>query len=513
MAGKIKDGESIKIPLVPVKHRIDAFEMDVGENETENVFISTLLDAHRYVEKANGVKTTGTDAEFVTIRTKVPHGIRTSGTKVVFENFGPSSGMRIVYVEDDFTLVMKRKPGEPSQPVPNQNARMYVPYTNTTGLVQYTLGPNGRPAKNTRQCARREAYDQCMKMPNANERTYTMLPKKCTNRVTGKQCLRDSECRADFKSKGNRSFRQAKCEGEDIRTRTPGTCALYETVDCGFARHFAGVGPSDTGTSYITRSYSSTADLIQENKQCKSSTCVIPGTGDILTDGGLEFCNASKANCETCKREDSESFGKWTNKPLTQAESVQECAEACAQDVGCRFFLYDRGNKACYSENTDSRECIEGFQNQANVDMYELVLAELDVGCSRYGKSCCPEAHVRAKGDKNVKCAFQEPLPDGSNMLNLVNPGQVVSLVRCGGHFFPEGIKRPQRRAEGRPRRKQATERQRQPNTHSPQNRRKHDRRVNGRGLCQRIVDDIHVCEFLRRDLERQCTAQVGRIG
>jgi hypothetical protein len=429
MASALKRGESVVIPLVPVKARVENYEMDVGESadSLDNIFVTTLLDELRFVEKAEGLKTAGADAEFVTLTTKVPHGIRTSGTQVVLENFGPSSGTRTVYVEDEFTLVMKRKPGEQSQPKPSLNARLYVPYTNTTGLVQYTRGEDGRPAKNTRQCARREAYQQCESMPNANERTYTMLKKKCTNRITGKKCMRDSVCRADFKSKGYRTFRQAKCEGEDLRTGKEGTCALYETVSCGYARQFAGVGPSDDGVSYITRSLTSTADLVATGQQCSSSTCVIPGSGELLTAGGLEFCNASEENCNTCQRENSDKKGKWTNKPLTQANSVQECAEACAKDVECRFFLYDKASKACHVENTSSRECIEGLKNAPNIDFYELVLAEKDVGCSRQGSTCCPEAHVRAKADGNVKCAFQEPLPDGSYQLNLVNPGDAAS--------------------------------------------------------------------------------------
>ena len=419
----------IRIPLVPVQRRIEAYEMDVGDNNTGKAFISTLLDKFRFV----GEEKKTDNSEYVTIRTAVPHGIRVSGTKVVLENFGPSSGVRIVYVEDEKTLVMKRRAGEESQPVPSARARLYVPYTNSTGMIKYTQGIDGRPAKNQRECARREAYDQCEKMPNLNERSYTMLPKKCTNRVEGPACVRDSVCRKHFKDQGYKTYNRAKCEGENLRKGIKGTCALYETTSCGYARHFAGVGPSDRGTSYITRALTSTADLIEENRQCRSSTCVIPGSGDIVTEGGLEFCNQSKANCETCRREGSDQTGKWTNKPLSQANSVQECAEACALDVGCKFFLYDRANGTCFAENTDSRECIEGFESAPGVDMYELVLAEKDVGCSRYGATCCPEAHVRAKGDPNVKCAFQEPMPDGSKKLNLVNPGDKLSTM-CETH-------------------------------------------------------------------------------
>ena len=414
----------IKIPLVPVKRRTDAFQMDV--ESAEKVFISTLLHDELHVGDVGT-----SDAEYVTIRTKVPHGIRKSGTTVVLENFGPSSGTRIVYVEDDRTLTMKRLPGEPEQPVPSRNARLYVPYTSTTGIVMYTQGEEGRPEKKSRQCAKREAYDQCEKMPNLKERTYTMLPQKCVNRIEGGRCKVDSQCRKEFRKKGYKTYARAKCEDENldpVRGRQ-GTCALYETVSCGFARHFAGVGPSDAGMSHATRSLASTASLIASDAECLSSTCVIPGSGDIINEGGMDFCNRSKSNCEACQREGSAAKGRRTNRALSKGDSVQECAEACAKDVECQFFLFDKANGACYSESTVSKECLEGMTRREGVDMYELVLAEKDVGCSRYGSTCCPEAHVRAKGDANVKCAFQEPQGDGSYRLSLVNPGDPLSTM------------------------------------------------------------------------------------
>ena len=48
----------------------------------------------------------------------------------------------------------------------------------------------------------------------------------------------------------------------------------------------------------MTTSLASTADLIEEGKQCRSSTCVIR-VWKHRERGGMEFCGKSRANCET----------------------------------------------------------------------------------------------------------------------------------------------------------------------------------------------------------------------
>ena len=61
---------------------------------------------------------------------------------------------------------------------------------------------------------------------------------------------------------------------------------------------------------------------------------------------------------------------------LGDQESLQACADACAANSGCRFFIYGTDNKAkrCWRENTMSRECPEGWEHD-HYDFYALTSA------------------------------------------------------------------------------------------------------------------------------------------
>ena len=79
-----------------------------------------------------------------------------------------------------------------------------------------------------------------------------------------------------------------------------------------------------------------------------------------------------------------------------KADSVQECAEACAQDVGASSS--STIGPTVRAESTDSGECIEGFEAAPGIGMYELVLAEKDVGCSSGARHAAPRRTCGQRG-------------------------------------------------------------------------------------------------------------------
>ena len=267
-------------------------------------------------------------------------------------------------------------------PTASSRARIYIPYESSEGIIEYTRGEDGRPAKKDAQCVKRETYEQCRSMPNRHKRRYVMLPTLCevkrsacvaTNGERGyivdekckvgsslregyKQatCLRDKDC-------GKREM----CVGESMSGRTTkrGVCTVRNYEPCGYERHDAGIGPDpDHGNWHVTSAETSSALKVAENTSCGFSTT-----------------------------------------PLGNFESVDGCAQACAETLNCNFFMYGKGSRAneCLMSETQTKECarmekgrrVDKLEDATDYDMYEIVLRTNQVGCSRFGESCCPEAH------------------------------------------------------------------------------------------------------------------------
>ena len=59
---------------------------------------------------------------------------------------------------------------------------------------------------------------------------------------------------------------------------------------------------------------------------------------------------------------------------LGDFSSVEECANACANHEGCRFFVYGYGDgtsEDCWKECTETADCTEGWKT-ASYNFYEL---------------------------------------------------------------------------------------------------------------------------------------------
>ena len=61
------------------------------------------------------------------------------------------------------------------------------------------------------------------------------------------------------------------------------------------------------------------------------------------------------------------------NQNLGNQPTVSRCAFACANELGCRFFIYGTGwrDEQCIMEGTASADCTEGWA-EGQYDFYEL---------------------------------------------------------------------------------------------------------------------------------------------
>ena len=59
---------------------------------------------------------------------------------------------------------------------------------------------------------------------------------------------------------------------------------------------------------------------------------------------------------------------------LGQTSSVNECADKCKANAGCRFFAYGTGTNAgkCWRKDTASRYCPDGGFSPASLDFYAM---------------------------------------------------------------------------------------------------------------------------------------------
>jgi len=58
---------------------------------------------------------------------------------------------------------------------------------------------------------------------------------------------------------------------------------------------------------------------------------------------------------------------------LGKFSTVEECADACRQKDGCKFFIYGTGSKSgyCYWEYTKTADCSEGWETD-KYNFYEV---------------------------------------------------------------------------------------------------------------------------------------------
>jgi len=85
---------------------------------------------------------------------------------------------------------------------------------------------------------------------------------------------------------------------------------------------------------------------------------------DIINDNGIKVTQLKIG--KECKSKD-----KWLGKK----GSMQECAKACEDDSGCKFFIYGTGSKRgkCYREYVSSTRVAQqkGWEKDS-YDFYEL---------------------------------------------------------------------------------------------------------------------------------------------
>ena len=412
------------MPINPVQSCYDAVVEKHSVCQSDKRLIQYVQDARSgvLIEKAERIRAEAnrvcsvslkaSATEYIRLRTKAPHGISKNGTKVLITGMGKNDGLRTVFIVDDRTLTYLRRPEDEEMPTASSIARIYIPYESSEGIVEYTRGESGRPAKKDPQCVRREAYEQCRSMPNKHKRRYVMLPTHCE--VVREGCIADNgergyivdnQCKVG--SSLHEGYRKSTCV-QDVDCGTneycvgervsegnvqQGVCTIRKYETCGYERHDAGVGPDPAhGKWHFTKAETSNARKVGENTKCGFQTTALGNFG-----------------------------------------SVDACAQACAETLNCNFFMYGKGTRAneCLMSETQTKECVrmedgnrvEGLKDDTNYDMYEIVLQTNQAGCSRFGESCCPEAHMRGKENSNVKCAFQKPDDSGAFRLNLVNPG------------------------------------------------------------------------------------------
>ena len=363
-------------------------------------------------EEANrvcAIKSGASTTEYIRLRTKAPHGLSKNGTKVLIKGMGKNDGLRAVFIVDEYTLTYLRRPVTRRCPQHLPKLRIYIPYESSDGIIEYTRGEKGRPAKKDPQCVKREAYDQCKSMPNKHKRRYVMLPTTCEVKrevcvalngergyIVDDQCKVGSSMREGYRETS--CFQDADCSGNEYcagESVSEGMrrmeCASFESMSLAYERHDAGVGPDpDHGNWHVTNAETSSALKISENTSCGFRTT---------------------------------SLGNF--------DSVDGCAQACAETLNCNFFMYGNRDRAteCLMSETQTKECarmedgkrVESLKDDTSYDMYEIVLQTNQAGCSRFGESCCPKLMSEAN-TPHVKCAFQNP-DSGAFRLNLVNPG------------------------------------------------------------------------------------------
>ena len=64
---------------------------------------------------------------------------------------------------------------------------------------------------------------------------------------------------------------------------------------------------------------------------------------------------------------------KSNDESLGGQDSVADCAKACKEKTGCKYFIYGYGSKAksCYWEKTQTADCPEGWE-QDDYNFYEM---------------------------------------------------------------------------------------------------------------------------------------------
>ena len=334
---------------------------------------------------------------YIRLRTRAPHGIVDNGTKVLIKGIG-NDGLRSVFVVDDFTLTYLRQEGDEEIPRVARDARLYVPYESSEGMVGYTRGKEGRPAKSDAACVRRESRDQCDNMLVAFKRKYTLIPHKCKkwasvcissdNRQGTAMWDDPTECfftdaasTKDFTEKtcgvGRRCPSTAECVDGRCRFRQK------KRLPCGYKKVNAGLGPDPEHGVY----HNTTAEVLKSPQNLKNDLCM------------------AKAGSEELSMESD--------------ASVQACAEACAKHLNCTYFAFSNSTGECLLQSMDTDDCATGWQGDNTYDTYELRTATNLVGCSRFGSTCCPESHARGAGNENVTCGVQMPTEDGAYQLML----------------------------------------------------------------------------------------------
>ena len=320
-------------PANPVQSCYDVVAANNPVCESDTRLIQYVQDARsgiliekaeRIREKENrvcSVKSGASSTEYIRLRMKAPHGISKNGTKVLIKGMGKNDGLRAVFIVDDYTLTYLRKPGDSEMPTASSRARIYIPYESSEGIIEYTRGEDGRPAKKDAQCVKRETYEQCRSMPNRHKRRYVMLPTLCEVKRAvpawrrterGVHCGRKVQSRIVI-ARGvqtgdvseRQGLRQEMCVGESMSGRTTerGVCTVRNYEPCGYERHDAGIGPDpDHGNWHVTSAETSSALKVAENTSCGFSTT-----------------------------------------PLGNFESVDGCAQACAETLNCNFFMYGKG--------------------------------------------------------------------------------------------------------------------------------------------------------------------------
>ena len=60
---------------------------------------------------------------------------------------------------------------------------------------------------------------------------------------------------------------------------------------------------------------------------------------------------------------------------LGNFDKVWECADACQDTSGCKYFIYGTGRKEgqCFWEKTESANCSEGWDEDDKYDFYEII--------------------------------------------------------------------------------------------------------------------------------------------
>lgn len=340
-----------------------------------------------------------TNSNYIRLRTRAPHGITENGTKVLIKGVG-NDGVRSVFVVDDFTLTYLRQHGDEEIPYAPRDARIYVPYESSAGMIGYTRGEDGRPAKKDPACVRRESRDQCENMLIAFKRKYTLLPHKCKQRAMvckdfnnkkGKAIQKKpDECFFDDGS-STQEFEIVSCtrNSDCGHRRGPsecedGTCVYKKQhqLPCGYKKVNAGLGPDPEHGVY----HNTTAEVLQSPTLVKNDLCMAKAGSEALT--------------------------------MESTASVTACAEACAKHLNCNYFAFG-GNDECLIQSMDTDDCATGWQDDATYDTYVLKMANNLVGCSRFGRTCCPESHVRGAANGEITCGVQEPTEDGAYRLML----------------------------------------------------------------------------------------------